>query len=95
MDESPPANVGDIGLILGPGRLYLLPSNEACVPQVLSPRAAITGALSLEPVLCNKRSHHSEKPMHPNEEEPPVIKTREIPCKKKKKKTNEDPSQPK
>ena len=94
MDESPPANAGDIGLILGPGRLYLLPSNEACVPQVLSPRAAITGVLGLEPVPCNKRSHHNEKPMNPSEEEPPVIKTRESPCKKKKK-TSEDPSQPK
>ena len=32
----------------------------------------------LEPVRCNKRSHHSEGPMHCNEEWPPLATTREI-----------------
>ena len=31
----------------------------------------------LEPVLCNKRSHHNEKPTHLNEEEPLLAATRE------------------
>ena len=31
----------------------------------------------LEPVLCNKRSHRSEKPAHRNEESPPLASTRE------------------
>ena len=26
------------------------------------------GAHALEPVLCNKRSHHNEKPLHSNKE---------------------------
>ena len=33
----------------------------ACVPQLLKP-------VHLEPVLCNKRSHHNEKPVHRDEE---------------------------
>ena len=33
----------------------------ACMPQLLKPTR-------LEPVLCNKRSHRSEKPTHSNEE---------------------------
>ena len=33
----------------------------ARVPQLLKP-------VRLEPVLCNKRSHHNEKPSHGNEE---------------------------
>ena len=35
---------------------------------------------ALEPVLRNKRSHGYEKPMHRNEEEPPLATTREILC---------------
>ena len=33
----------------------------------------------LEPVLHNKRSHHSERPVHCNEEQPPLAATRESP----------------
>ena len=33
----------------------------------------------LEPVLCNKRSHCSEKPVHCNAEYPPLTTTRESP----------------
>ena len=36
-------------------------SYRAHMPQLLKP-------LRLEPVLCNKRSHRNEKPMHRNEE---------------------------
>ena len=43
----------------------------------------------LEPVLWNKRSHHNEKPVHRNEEQPPLAATRESP------RSNEDPTQPK
>ena len=31
----------------------------------------------LETVLCNKRSHHNEKPKHSNEEEPLLTATRD------------------
>jgi len=70
----PPANAGDMGLILDPGRSHMLQTNEArapqllglcpraCEPQLLSPRATSAEAL----VLCNERSHHKEKPKHHN-----------------------------
>ena len=44
----------------------------AHVPQLLKP-------VCLEPVLCNKRSHHNGKPMHRNEEQPLHAATRESP----------------
>ena len=47
------ANAGDMALILGPEGLH--------VPQLLKPRHP-------EPVLCDKRSHCSEKPVRSNEE---------------------------
>ena len=48
-------------------------SNKAHVPQLLSlcSRAREPQLLKpahLEPVLCNKRSHRNEKPVHRNEE---------------------------
>ena len=55
------ANAGDTGSIPSPGRSHMPRSNEARVPQLLKPR-------TLEPVLCNKRSHCNEKPVHHNEE---------------------------
>ena len=44
----------------------------ACEPQLLKP----TG---LEPMLCNKRSHCSEKPTRCNKEQPMLNATRESP----------------
>ena len=55
----------------------------ACVPQLLRP-------VHLQPMLCNGRSHGNEKPMHYNEEWPPLAATKEKPAR-----TNEDPMQPK
>ena len=57
--KNPPANAGGMGLIPGPGRSHMLQSNQAPVPQLLKPP-------HLEPMLCNKRSHHNEKPAHHN-----------------------------
>ena len=37
-------------------------------------------ACTLEPMLCNKRSHHNEKPAQVNEEYPLITATRESPC---------------
>ena len=37
MDENPPANAGDMGLIPGPGRSHLLHSNSDRVQQLLKP----------------------------------------------------------
>ena len=75
-----PANAGDTGLIPGPGRSHMQRSNQARVPQLLSlrsrahepqllsPRATTTEACASRALLCNKSSHHSEKPMRRKEE---------------------------
>ena len=46
---------------------------RAHVPQLLKPT-------HLEPMLCNKRSHHNEKPAHCNKELPLLSATRESLC---------------
>ena len=55
VDRNPPYNARVTGLIPGQGGSHMLQSSYACVPQLLKPA-------HLEPVLCNKRSHHDEKP---------------------------------
>ena len=72
VDKNVPASAGDTGSIPGPGRFHMPPSNWACAPQRLM-------AVCLQPMLCDKRSHHSEKPMHLNEEKPLLAATRESP----------------
>ena len=47
-------------------------TTEAREPQLLKPAC-------LEPMLPNKRSHHNEKPVHRNEEQPLLAATRESP----------------
>ena len=50
-----------------------MPENSgASVQQLLK-------SVSLEPMLHNKRSHCDEKPMHHNEEQSPLVRTRESP----------------
>ena len=44
-----PAKAGDTGSIPGPGRSHMPITTEPA---------------NLEPVLCNKRSHHNDKPKH-------------------------------
>ena len=60
-----PANTGDMGSIPGPGRSYMLQGNWASAAQLLQPAR-------LEPVLYSKRSRRNEKPVHHNEEQPPL-----------------------
>ena len=50
-----PANAGDASLIPGLGRLRVLRGNWAHAPQLLRPEC-------LQPMLCNKKRHCSEKP---------------------------------
>ena len=100
MDKNLPANAGDMGSSPGPGRSHMPRSNEACEPQLLSlcSRAGVPQPLNLhattaepahlKPMLCNKRSHHKEKPARHNKEQPPLTMTRESPC------GNKDPMQP-
>ena len=59
----------DTGSIPSPERSHMLRGNWACVPQLMSLRAATEptchnywSPCTLEPVLCNKRNHCSEKP---------------------------------
>ena len=60
--KNPPANAGDMGSIPGPGRSHMPVRHNywACMPQLLKPA-------HLEPELCNKRSHRTEKTAHGNE----------------------------
>ena len=46
----------------------------------LGPWATIAEPAHLEPVLRNKRGCDSERPVHHNEEWPPLAATRESPC---------------
>ena len=71
--KNPPANAGDTGLSPGPGRSHVPRGNWARAPQLLSLRSRacdpqLLKPVCLEPVLCNKRSHHNEKPAHSNED---------------------------
>ena len=68
-----PANAGDTGTIPGLGRphAHMLQGNWAHAPQLLSLSSAARELqtlkpVSLEPVLHNMRSPHSEKPVHHN-----------------------------
>ena len=45
----------------------------------LGPWATITEPARLEPVLCNKRGHDGERPVHRDEEWPPLATARESP----------------
>ena len=47
-----PANAGNTGLIPGPGGFPMLWGSQA------------RGATNTEPMLCNRRNHHNEKPRH-------------------------------
>ena len=68
-----PADAGDMGSSPGMGRSHIPRSNKVRAPQLLSLRSRarepqLLKRARLEPVLCNKRSHHNEKPAHHNEE---------------------------
>ena len=55
-----PAFAGDMGSVPGLGRLHMLWSNQACVPQLPN--------WALELVLRNKRRHCDGKPVYRSEE---------------------------
>ena len=67
----------------------------ACAPEPVSHNywahvLKLPKPTGLEPVLCDKRGHCNEKPVHRNEEWPLLAATREKPAH-----SNEDPAQPK
>ena len=69
--ENLPASAGDTGSSPGLGRSHMPRSNWAHEPT--------TEPVCLEPVLCNKRGHDSERPTHRDEEWPLLTATRESP----------------
>ena len=98
VDKNPPASAGDMGSNSGPGRFLMLWGKEACAPQLLSPWTKTSEPASLEPVLCNRRSHHS-KSIHHNRVAPtrhdwrkPVQSNEDLAQKKKKKRIQKLPA---
>ena len=71
--ENLPANARDTGSSPGLGRSHMPRSSWAREPQLLSLRI---WSLS---VLCNRRGRDSERPVHRDEEWPPLATTRESP----------------
>ena len=61
-----PANIGDTGLIPGPGQLS--PCTKTTDPVLWSPEATTTEPVHLEPVFHDNRSHHKETPAHRSSE---------------------------
>ena len=61
MVKNPPDNAGNMSSIPGPGRFHMPQNNYASGPQLQKP-------VHLEPVVCSKRSHCSEKPVQCREE---------------------------
>ena len=55
--KNSPAKAGDMGSVPGPGRLHMSQGNWAYVLVTSEPH-------TLEPVLCNKGTHCSGKPVH-------------------------------
>ena len=91
--KNPPADAGYTGLSPGSGRSHMPRSNEAHAPQLLSLRSRarkpqLLKPTRLEPMLCNKRIHRSEKPAHHNKDpmQPKIKNKNKLKFKKKVKK---------
>ena len=70
--ENPPANAGNTGSSPGLGRSHMPRSNWAREPQLLSLRVWS---------LCSAtRGRDTERPVHRDEEWPPHVASRKIPC---------------
>ena len=94
MVENPPANAEDTGSNPGLGGSHVPWSDKARAPQLLSLRSGacepqLLKPARLEPMLCNGRSHHNERPAHRRQECPPLATTGGGP------RSSEDPRQPK
>ena len=72
MDKNPSANVGDTGLISGPGRLHMLQSSLARVPLLLKSACP-------EPVTHREATPAMRSPYNPAKRKPPLATTRESP----------------
>ena len=61
MDKNPSTNAGDTGSIPGPGRVHMPQRSSASETQLTEAH---------EPVLCNRRNHHNERPSQCNQRKP-------------------------
>ena len=80
----PPCSARDAGSIPGLGGFHMPCNNWTCAPQLHSLHSGARELQPLEPtwiesVLCNRRSHHNEKPSPRKEELPPRAATRGSP----------------
>ena len=75
MVKNLPCNARDTGLITGLGRSHMRQSNYVC-HNYWARALPLPKAKLLEPVLL--QSHSVEKPVHDNEEQPPLTTAREI-----------------
>ena len=57
MVKNPPANAGDTGLSLGPGRSHMPRSNQAHAPQLLSLRSRAREPQLLSPRAATTEAH--------------------------------------
>ena len=83
--KEPPAKAEDVGLITAPGRCHVPQSNEACVPQLLSP-----GSRAQEPQLLSLCSGASALP-----QEKPLQWGAHVPQPAESPHSSENPGQPK
>ena len=69
VDKNPPANAGDLGLIPGARRFYVLRSNYAHAPQLLRPPLSSPWTVTTEPV-CHSYWSPSTWSLHCAQEKP-------------------------
>jgi len=81
VDRNPPANAGDVGLILGTGRSHMLNHDYAPMPQLLSPYAAAT-EVPVPQSLCSatREAPTMRSQCTATRDQPPLATTRESPC---------------
>ena len=94
MVKNPPANAGDTGSSPGLRGSHMPWSNQARAPQLPSLRSRarepqLLKPAHLEPMLCNTRSHHNEKPTCRNEDPAQPQINKKIYLRKKKERKKE------
>ena len=67
MAKDLPANAGDTGSVPDPGRSHSCRATKPMRHNYGAHELQLLGLRALEPVLSNERSHHNEKPAHPNQ----------------------------
>ena len=82
--KCPPCNSRDTGSVPGLGGFHMPCNSWTCAPHLHSLHSGAHELPPLEPaciesVLCNRRSHHNEKPSPRKEELPPRAATRGSP----------------